>query len=193
MQNELRLLRKEVDLVRSQLAQSEFRADALQRKVDESVAALEESAALLEQREHADSATLHKMREDNRALQQALLAVDERGASAMPERDRAMQELRLKNASLEEELAVLRARFTTGGGGGVARGPHAKLPASSTQTVLGESEGRAAPPGDDSDAKSQSSLSAASEFSVSSSTAAGSPEVCGVGMRLTNVAPHRVC
>ena len=47
-------------------------ADALQRKVDESIAALEESAMLLEKREDDDAATLRKILGDNQALQLAL-------------------------------------------------------------------------------------------------------------------------
>ena len=73
-------LSKELEHVRSRLVQSELRADALQRKVDDSVAALEESALLLEKRESSDAEMLQKVLADNQALQRALLKVDEKGA-----------------------------------------------------------------------------------------------------------------
>ena len=194
-------------------------ADALQRKVDESIAALEESAMLLEKREDDDAATLRKILGDNQALQLALRQVADQTAGNQQASANAHEAalLREKNRRLEEELGLLRLRVH----GATTLTPHG----ATTQTPLAGSPppkagaaAKAAATGAttsddarsqmsdevrslraDDDAKStrsmRSSFSEASEFSISdaAAAAAGSPEVCGVGMRLTNVAPHRVC
>lgn len=186
---EVAVLTKELDFARSQLAQSQFRADALQQKVDDSLAALEESAKLLEQREHSDADKISKIVADNEALQRALREVDERGAAQTPALQRELQQLRERNRRLEEELAAMRTRL------------HQGVPDSASKSAA-HSKTATAHAGQDDDAASVRSASAASVASSSFSTtlsatpsavATGSPELCGVGMRVTNMAPHRVC
>ena len=154
-------LANELSKARSRLAESEARADVLERKVQQSVAALEESAALLEKREHSDAETLNKVLADNQALQRALLLVDDQAA--------ATGALALLHTGANTPGTADTPALATEGGG------------TSAASVDGKST-----TGDD-DARS-TSASVYSAVSVSGTT----PELCGVGMRVTNVAPHRV-
>jgi hypothetical protein len=199
-------------------------ADALQRKVDESIVALEESAMLLEKREDDDAATLRKILGDNQALQLALRQAADQTAGNQQASANAHEAalLREKNRRLEEELGLLRLRVhgakTLTPHGATTLTPDVVAPIAGSPPPKARAASKAAATGAttsddarsqmsdevrslraDDDAKStrsmRSSFSEASEFSISDATAAAaaSPEVCGVGMRLTNVAPHRVC
>ena len=152
-------LANELSKARSRLAESEARADVLERKVQQSVAALEESAALLEKREHSDAETLNKVLADNQALQRALLLVDDQAA--------ATGALALLHTGANTPGTADTPALATEGGG------------TSAASVDGKST-----TGDD-DARSTSA-------SVYSAVSGKTPELCGVGMRVTNVAPHRV-
>ena len=108
---------------------------------------------------------------------------------------------------LEAELAALGARMHQGGshgtpGSATKTSVLSRLPPPTKYSEGGGGRGHA----EDDDARVRdddvrsvrsavSSFSAASEVSVTDAAAGatGTPEVCGVGMRLTNAAPHRVC
>jgi hypothetical protein len=188
-------LTKELDFARSQLAQSQFRADALQQKVDDSLAALEESAKLLEQREHSDADKLSRIVADNEALQRALREVGEKGAAQTPGHERELQLLREKTRRLEEELAAMRTRQHLGVPESASKTAPAKPAATGFATplrplalavVTGDNAGQ------DDDVRSVRSAASSTFSTTPSAVSAGTPELCGVGMRLTNTAPHRV-
>lgn len=185
-------LTKELDFARSQLAQSQFRADALQQKVDDSLAALEESAKLLEQREHSDADKVSRIVADNEALQRALRDVGEKVAAQTPGHERELQLLREKNRRLEEELAAMRTRQHLGVPESASKTAPAK-PATTTPlrplalaVVAGDHAGQ------DDDVRSVRSAASSTFSTTQSAVSAGTPELCGVGMRVTNTAPHRV-
>ena len=174
---------------------------------------------LLEKREDDDAATLRKILGDNQALQLALRQAADQTAGNQQASANAHETalLREKNRRLEEELGLLRLRVH----GAPTLTPHGATTLTPLAGSPPPKAGAAAKAGAtgattsddarsqmsvelrslraDDDAKStrsmRSSFSEASEFSISdaAAAAAGSPEVCGVGMRLTNVAPHRVC
>ena len=188
-------LTKELDFARSQLAQSQFRADALQQKVEDSLAALEESAKLLEQREHCDADKLSKIVADNEALQRALRDVGEKRAAQTPGHERELQLLREKNRRLEEELAAMRTRQHLGVPESASKTAPAKPAATGFVTplrplalavVAGDHAGQ------DDDVRSVRSAASSTFSATPSAVSAGTPELCGVGMRVTNTAPHRV-
>ena len=89
-------------------------------------------------------------------------------------KEQEVKQLLQRNEQLEEEVRVLRTR--------VNRGESAQ---GLSASVSKASDDVRSVPGDDDVRSVRSSVSAASEQ-------LSSPELCGVGMRLTNVAPHRV-
>jgi DNA polymerase III delta prime subunit len=92
---------------------AERQSEDTHQRVYDPLAALEESAELLEQRGHSGADKLSKMLDDHEALQRALQEVGKRAAQT-PGHERELQQLRERNRRLEEKLAAMLARQTHG-------------------------------------------------------------------------------
>jgi hypothetical protein len=109
MQRQIHDMHQRASDVRAERQSGYMHQRASDMWTDDPLVALEESAELLQQREHSGVDKLSKMLDDHEALQRALQEVGKRAAQT-PGHEREMQKLRERNRRLEEKLAAMLAR-----------------------------------------------------------------------------------